>query len=156
MHEHETARYNALSNFPREQASQNAAPATKSGRRASPNAALATKSKHLWHQGTNMREPVTMRFPVCFPASCFSALLTTPETWLHTCRKMVLHGFTLIVSQSVLCCPSFSSVTCSQNRAAYAYAIRRRSGHMLCKSSFEGLLLGSTCSDISIKFCSAV
>ena len=64
MHEHETARYNALSNFPREQASQNAAPATKSGRRASPNAALATKSKHLWHQGTNMREPVTMRFPI--------------------------------------------------------------------------------------------
>ena len=106
-----------------------------------------------------MREPVTMRFPVCFPASCFSALLTTPETWLHTCRKMVLHGFTLIVSQSVLCCPSFSSVTRSQNRAAYAYAIRRRSGHMLCKSSFEGavaVLLGGTCSDISIKFCSAI
>ena len=62
--EHDTASYNAFPNFPGKQASQNPAPATKHGSRSSPHAAPATKSEHLQHQCTNMRQPVTMRFPI--------------------------------------------------------------------------------------------
>lgn len=84
--EHDTASYNALPNFPGKQASQNPAPATKHGSRSSPNAAPATRSEHLQHQCTNMRQPVTMRFPI-FQRASFTKCCACHEKWKQSFTK---------------------------------------------------------------------
>lgn len=45
---------------------------------SSPKAALATKSQHLHPQGTNMTQPVTMRFPI-FRESKLHKILRLPR-----------------------------------------------------------------------------
>ena len=94
-------------------------------------------------------------FSLCLPGTSFSPLFTTPETWLRECDKMVMHRCTLIsmLCQCVLCRAIFSPGShLVTTEPVYAYAIRRRSGQMLCMASLEGLLPGGICSGISINF----